>query len=145
MLPIPLPSCTKSHDPFPLIGLHKRINPGPMQRYRLRNKTRFDSEELLAPRQNHNIEYHPFSAVGDCLFNIFADILHIGGRFSNRNLRKRHAVVTRTQLSRYEQAMRPTESPSHWISEAPSQNVRRRGRTFSHSPLCNTKVMNPWS
>jgi hypothetical protein len=116
MLPIPLPedpSCTKTHDPFPLIGLHKRINPGPMQMYRSRTKARFDGEDLLAPRQNHKLEYHPLSAVGDCFFNIFAATLHIEGRSSNRKPRTRYAVVTGTRLSRYEQTVGPTKSLSH--------------------------------
>ena len=39
------------------------------------------------------------SAVHDCLFNIFAAILHTGGRSSNRNLKTCHAVVTGTHLS----------------------------------------------
>jgi len=49
---------------------------------------------LLAPRQNPKLEDHTFSVVRDCLFNIFAATLHIGGRSFIRNLRKRHAVVT---------------------------------------------------
>jgi len=52
--------------------------------------TRFYGEKL---------ENHPLSAVLDCLFNIFAATLHIGGRSSIRNLRTRHAVVTGTHLS----------------------------------------------
>ena len=36
------------------------------------------------------------SAVRDCLFNLFAATLLIGGRSSIRNLRTRHAVVTGT-------------------------------------------------
>ena len=39
------------------------------------------------------------SAVCDCLFNIFAATLLIGGRSSIRNPRTRHAVVTGTHLS----------------------------------------------
>jgi hypothetical protein len=39
------------------------------------------------------------SAVRECLFNIFAATVHIGGRSSIRNLRTRHAVVTVTHLS----------------------------------------------
>jgi hypothetical protein len=39
-------------------------------------------------------EDHPLSAGRDCLFNIFAAALHIGGRSSIRNLRTRHDVVT---------------------------------------------------
>ena len=42
------------------------------------------------------LEDHPLSAVHDCLFNLFAATLHIGGRSSIRNLRTRHAVVTET-------------------------------------------------
>jgi len=40
------------------------------------------------------------SAVRDCLFNIFAATLHIGGHSSNHNLRKRHAMKTGTHLLR---------------------------------------------
>jgi len=108
MLPIPLPedsSSTKTHIPFPLLGLHKRINPDPKQMYRLCSKASFDGEELLATRKNHKMEYHPFSAVGDCFFNIFAATLHTGRRFSNDNPRTRHAVVTGTHLSWYGQAL----------------------------------------
>jgi hypothetical protein len=46
-------------------------------------------------------EDHPLSAVRDCLFNIFAATLHIGGRSSISNLRTRYAVMTGTHLSRY--------------------------------------------
>ena len=38
-------------------------------------------------------------AVRDCLLNLFAATLHIGGRSSIRNLRTRHAVVTGTNLT----------------------------------------------
>ena len=48
---------------------------------------RFYGEELLAPRPTPKLEDHPLSAVRDCLFNIFAATLHIGGRSSIRNLR----------------------------------------------------------
>jgi hypothetical protein len=60
----------------------------------------FDGEALLALRPNPKLEDHPLSAVRDCLFNIFAATLHIGGRSSIHNLRTRHAVVTGTHLSR---------------------------------------------
>ena len=56
-------------------------------------------EELLAPCPNSKMENHPVSAVRDCLFNIFAATLLIGGRSSIRNPRTRHAVVTGTHLS----------------------------------------------
>jgi len=58
------------------------------------NKVFFYREVLLAPRPTPNPEDHPSSAVRDCLFNLFAATLHIGGRSSVRNLRTRHAVVT---------------------------------------------------
>ena len=56
----------------------------------------FHGEELLAPRPTPKLEGHPLSAVRDCFFSIFVVTLHIGGRSSIRNLRKRHAVVTGT-------------------------------------------------
>jgi len=49
---------------------------------------------LLAPRPTPKLEDHPSSALRDCLFNLFAATLLIGGRSSIRNLRTRHAVVT---------------------------------------------------
>ena len=59
----------------------------------------FHGEVLLASRPTPKLEDHPSSAVRDCLFNLFAATIHIGGRFSIRNLRTRHAVVTGTHLS----------------------------------------------
>ena len=59
-----------------------------------RNNASFYGEELSSPRPT------TLSAVRDYIFNIFAATHHIGGRSSIRNLRKRHAVVTRTHLSR---------------------------------------------
>ena len=59
----------------------------------------FYGEELLAPRPTPKLDDRPSLAVRDCLFNIFAAILHIGGRSSIRILRTRHAVVTGTYLT----------------------------------------------
>ena len=56
----------------------------------------FYRKGLLAPRPTTKLEDHPSSAVRDCLFNLFAATLLIGGRSSIRNLRTRHAAVTRT-------------------------------------------------
>jgi hypothetical protein len=64
-----------------------------------RNKANFYDEGLLAPRPNPKPEDHLLSALRDCVFNISAAVLHIGGRSSLRNLRTRHAVVTGTRLS----------------------------------------------
>ena len=59
----------------------------------------FYREELSTPRPNPKLDEHPFSAVCDCLFNIFAATFHTGGHSSTRNLRTSHAVVTETHLS----------------------------------------------
>ena len=80
---------------------YQSISPGPrLCLWIVRNKIRFNREELLAPRTTPKLWGHPLSAVRDCLFNTFADTLHIGDRSSIRNLRTRHAVVTGTHLSR---------------------------------------------
>ena len=68
----------------------------------IRNKISFYGEELSAPRPTPKLEDHPLSALGDCLFNIFAATLHTRGCSSIRNLRSRHPVVTGAQLSRQE-------------------------------------------
>ena len=60
----------------------------------------FHGEALLAPHPTPKLEDHPSSAVRDCLFNIIAATLHIGGRFSIHNLRTSRAVVKGTHLSR---------------------------------------------
>ena len=65
-----------------------------------RNLICFYGEELLAPRPTPKLEDHPLSDVCHSLVNIFAATLHIGGRFSIRNLWTRHAVLTGTQLPR---------------------------------------------
>ena len=66
-----------------------------------RNKTRFYGEKLLAPRPTPEVEDHHFSAVRDCLFNIFAATLHIGSRSTIRKLRTCHAIVTGSHLLLY--------------------------------------------
>jgi len=38
----------------------------------------FHGEAFLAPRPIPKLEYHPLSAVSDCLFNLFVATLHIG-------------------------------------------------------------------
>ena len=72
-------------------------------KFTFRNKASFYSEQLSAPRPTPKLEDHPLSAVCDCLFNMLAATLHIGGRSSTRNLRTCHAVVTWTRLSRLHQ------------------------------------------
>jgi hypothetical protein len=58
--------------PFPLPRSLLRIRPSSRPCVTFRNKL-----ELLAPRPTSKLEDHPFSAVGEYLFNIFATILHI--------------------------------------------------------------------
>jgi len=49
---------------------------------------------LLAPRPTPKLEDQPLSIVRNCLFNLFAATLHIGGHSSIRSLRTCHAVLT---------------------------------------------------
>jgi len=87
--------------PFSLLRLHQSISPGArLTLWLFLNKMRFYSEELLTPHSTPKLEDHPLSVLRDCLIDIFAATLHIGGRSSIRNLRTRHAVVTGTHLSR---------------------------------------------
>ena len=79
---------------------YQSISPGPrLSLQTVRNRICFYGEELLAPRPNPKLEDHPLSAVRDCLFNIFAATLHIGGRSSILNLRMRHDVLTEDPLT----------------------------------------------
>jgi len=68
-------------------------------------------EELLAPRPKTKLKEHPLSAFRDCLLNIFAATLYIGGRSSIRNLWTRHTEVTGTHLSRDETTIFPYSYP----------------------------------
>jgi len=61
---------------------------------------RFYGGQLLAPRPTPGLEDRPLSAVRDCLFNVFAATLHIGGHSFIRNLRTRRAVVRGAHRSR---------------------------------------------
>jgi hypothetical protein len=63
--------------------------------YVFRNKFIFYGEGLLAPLPTRKLEDHPLSFVGCCVFNLFAAII-AEGRFTNRNLRTRLAVVRGT-------------------------------------------------
>jgi hypothetical protein len=63
------------------------------------NYDSFYAKGLSATRPSSSVQDHPLSAARDCLFNIFAATVHIGGRSSIRNLRTLHAVVTRIHLS----------------------------------------------
>jgi hypothetical protein len=54
------------------------------------NKLIFHGEELLAPRPTPKLEDQPLSAVRDCIYPAYLQAVS-----SIRNLRTRHAVVTR--------------------------------------------------
>ena len=66
----------------------------------LRNIVLSYVEELLAPHPIPQLEYHSLSAVCDCLFNIFAAVLHNRDRSSISNLMARLTVLAGTKLSR---------------------------------------------
>ena len=71
---------------------------------------------MLAPRPTPELEDHPLSALRDCLFNIFAATLHIGGSFSIRNLRTRHAVVTGTHKHGYSGYIQDKSGRRLWLA-----------------------------
>ena len=76
--------------PPPVPILSESISPGPrLSMWTFCNKIRLYGEELLTPRPTPKLENHPFFAVRNCLFNIFAATLHIGGLSSICNLRTR--------------------------------------------------------
>jgi len=66
---------------------------------KIRNKTRFYGEELLATRPTPKLEDRLLSAVCDCLFHIFPATLHIAGRSSIHKRGTRHAMVKEIYLS----------------------------------------------
>jgi hypothetical protein len=120
--PIQTPNITRteSHFPLSLLRLHQSISPSPRPTLWLFRKIiHFYGEELLAPSPTPKLEDHPLSADRNCLFNISADTLHIGGRPSIRNLRTRHAVVTGTHWS---------QTPTY-LFPAPIWNGQRRNVT----------------
>jgi hypothetical protein len=69
---------TKSHIHFPYFrSFIQTIRPSPRPSVTFRNKFIFYGEESLVSRPTSKLEYHPLSAVRDCLFSIFAATLHI--------------------------------------------------------------------
>jgi hypothetical protein len=66
---------TKSHVLFPSLRSCQRISPGPRCFETLRKNKNVYGEGLLTRTPNPKLEDHPFSAVRDCLFNIFAATL----------------------------------------------------------------------
>jgi hypothetical protein len=75
------------------------INPGLNHQFVFHNMICLYGKELFAPHPTPELEYYPLSAVHDCLFNIFAATLRIGGHSIICNLRMCHAVVIGTHLS----------------------------------------------
>ena len=59
-------------------------------------KNRFLRWGVVSTSTNPKLEDHPLSAAHDCLFNLFAATLHIGGLSSIRKVRTLHAAVTGT-------------------------------------------------
>ena len=60
------------------------------------NKDGFYNVRLLASRQTSELEHHPWSAVHDSLFNIFAANFHIRRPTLLSTIRGDHAAVTGT-------------------------------------------------
>jgi len=60
----------------------------------------FYGEEFLALRPPPKLQDHTLSAIRDCLFNIFAAILHIGSLSSIRSLRMTHGVEKKPAYQR---------------------------------------------
>ena len=104
--PVPvLSQINRFHATHPQISCHFSIawvvpkdQSRPEANIPVSSEGQFYGEELLAPLTIPMLEYHPSSAVRDCLFNIFAASLHIGGRPSTRNLRTRHIEMTGTHF-----------------------------------------------
>jgi hypothetical protein len=65
------------NSPPPVPILSQRIIPSPSPCEMIRNMVNDYGEKLLAPRRTPKLEDHPLSTVRDCLFNVFADTLHI--------------------------------------------------------------------
>jgi len=87
---------------------YQRIDSSPTHVFMFRENASFYGE-LSETRPTSKQGDHTLSAVRDCLFNIFAATLHIGGRHSNRNLMTRHAMVTGIRFSRCHPLHIPTK------------------------------------
>jgi hypothetical protein len=83
-------------------------------------------EDLLAPRPSTKLEDHSLSAFRDCLFIILAAAFHIGDRCTIRNLRMRHAVVTRTHSLSFDAA-----SFVKWVRTFRSNVIPSKHRSMS--------------
>ena len=96
----PYPEPARS-SPYPiphilLISLAAAVNePDLFRLLRFEVTTLMPSQNLAQP---HKLEDHPLSAVRDCLFNIIAATIRMGGRFSIRNMRTRLARDDRDPL-----------------------------------------------
>jgi hypothetical protein len=88
----------KCQPTVPILSPFQWINPGQRHQFIYYNMIRFYGGEVFTTHRSPKLEYHS-SAVCDCLFNIFAATLHIGGRFSIHNLRMHHVLVTGNHLS----------------------------------------------
>jgi hypothetical protein len=96
-----LSSIFEGNVPFylpPPLLMYQRISPGPRPCEMICKITGFYGEELLAPHPTPKLKNHPFLVVSDCLFDIFAASLHVGGCSSTCSLKTRSAMVTGTHL-----------------------------------------------
>jgi len=92
---------------------------------------RFYSQELLATRPTPKPGKHPLSAVRDYLFNTFPATLHIGVRYSIRNLSTRHAVGDKDPLIRDSlNLFIQKKEGMAWLSKVYPDTVR----VYTHAP-----------
>ena len=89
----PLFSPIRPHVAFSLLRSYRSVSPGPRQVFVSRSKASFYGDELSATLPTPRLKDYPLSAIRDCSFNMFAAVLHIGGRSSMRHLRTRLAVT----------------------------------------------------
>jgi len=82
----------------PMLSPYQWINPGLRHQFIFHNMICFYSEELFATHPTPKLEYRPLPTVRDCLFNISAATIHIGGHSSICKLRMCNAVVTGSHL-----------------------------------------------
>ena len=96
---LPYIPCTEALVFFQLLRVYQRIHLGPEEFVVVSSLGEVLRRGVVSTSPNSHLEDHPLSVVRDCLFRIFAAILHTGSRSSICNLSTRHAVVTGTQLS----------------------------------------------
>ena len=97
--PQPDQSSPKFQVGFSTTWVAKRISQSPRTSEEFHTYYVLNGEELLAPRSTPRLEYHPLSAVGNCLINIFVATLHTEAVPPPATWGRDHAAMARTHLS----------------------------------------------